>query len=107
MSYIEVFDENYSDEVLDEKEMPVLVDFWAPWCQPCQMLAPVIDEIADELDGTVKVCKLNCDEAGDKAMENGVMSIPCLILFVAGEERDRLVGLHSKDEVIAFIERNK
>lgn len=107
MSYIEVFDENYSDEVLNEKEMPVLVDFWAPWCQPCQMLAPVIDEIADELDGVIKVCKLNCDEAGDKAMENGVMSIPCLILFVAGEEIDRLVGLHSKDEIIAFIERNK
>lgn len=107
MSYIELFDDNYNEEVIAEKDMPVLVDFWAPWCQPCQMLAPVIGEIADELDGTVKVCKLNCDEAGEKAVENGVMSIPCLILFVGGEEKDRLVGLHSKDEVLEFIENNK
>ena len=107
MSYIELYDDNYNEEVIAEKDMPVLVDFWAPWCQPCQMLAPVIDELADELDGVIKVCKLNCDEAGERAMENGVMSIPCMILFVDGTEKDRLVGLHSKDEIIAFINSNR
>ncbi len=103
MSYIDLYSENFSQEVKQEKSVPVIVDFWAPWCQPCQMLAPVIEEIADELDGVVKVCKLNCDEAGDIAMEMGVMSIPCLISFENGEEKDRLVGLHSKDEILNFI----
>ncbi len=107
MSYIELNDVNFNDEVIKETEMPVLVDFWAPWCQPCMMLTPVIDELADELDGTVKVCKLNCDETGDVAIMMGVMSIPCLILFVGGEEKNRLVGLHSKEEILSFIDENK
>lgn len=107
MSYIELFDDNFEKEVKEEKELPVLVDFWAPWCQPCQMLSPVIEEIADELDGEVKVCKLNCDEAGDIAMEMSVMSIPCLILFMSGEEKNRIVGLHSKDEILSFIQNSK
>ena len=107
MSYTELFDENFSTEVTSETSVPVLVDFWAPWCQPCMMLGPVIEELADELDGEVKVCKLNCDESGDIAMVMGIMSIPCLVLFKSGKEVDRLVGLHSKDEILDFIERNK
>lgn len=107
MSYIELFEENFAQEVTEQKNLPVLVDFWAPWCQPCMMLTPVIDEIADELDGEVKVCKLNCDEAGDIAMENAVMSIPCLVLYKDGEEKDRIVGLHSKEDILNFIEKNK
>ncbi len=107
MSYIELFDENFSDEVTNENSIPVLVDFWAPWCQPCMMLGPVVEELADELDGEVKVCKLNCDESADLAMVMGIMSIPCLVLFKSGKEVDRLVGLHSKDEIIQFIENNK
>lgn len=107
MSYIELFDDNFAKEVTQENNMPVLVDFWAPWCQPCQMLGPVIEELADELDGEVKVCKLNCDEAGDMALVMGIMSIPCLVLFMDGKEVDRLVGLHSKDEIVSFIEKNK
>ena len=105
MSYIELTLNNFSNEIKDT--VPVFVDFWAPWCQPCQMLSPVIEELADELDGEVKVCKLNCDEAGEIAMEMGVMSIPCMILFVNGEEVDRIVGLHSKDDIIDFINKNK
>lgn len=107
MSYVELFDENFSVEVTNEKEIPVLVDFWAPWCQPCMMLGPVIEELADELDGDVKVCKLNCDESADIAMVMGIMSIPCLVLFKEGKEVDRLVGLHSKDEILEFIEKNR
>lgn len=103
MSYTEIFEDNFRQEVLEETETPVLVDFWAPWCQPCLMLAPVIDEISDELDGEVKVCKYNCDESPAIAVEYGVMSIPCLVLFEKGEEKDRLVGLVSKDEILDFI----
>lgn len=106
MSYIELFENNYTAEVTEEKELPVLVDFWAPWCQPCMMLAPVIDEIADELDGEIKVCKLNCDEASEIAMENAVMSIPCLVLFKDGAEKDRIVGVHSKEDILGFIDKN-
>lgn len=105
MSYIELTVNDFANEIKDT--VPVLVDFWAPWCQPCQMLSPVIEELADELDGEVKVCKLNCDEAGEIAMEMSVMSIPCMILFVNGEEVDRIVGLHSKDDILDFINKNK
>ena len=106
MSYIELTSENFALEVTSEKEVPVLVDFWAPWCQPCMMLTPIIEELADELDGKVKVCKLNCDESPDYAMLMGVVSIPCLVLFTAGEEKGRLVGLNSKDDILDFIESN-
>ena len=103
MAYIEINEDIFEKEVLNEKETPVLVDFWAPWCPPCLMLAPVIDEISDELDGEVKVCKYNCDEGASVAAGMGVMSIPCLVLFENGEEKDRLVGLVSKDEILDFL----
>lgn len=106
MSYIELTSENFATEVTAEKGL-VLVDFWAPWCNPCRMLAPVIEELADELDGEVKVCKLDCDEAGDIAMMMGIMSIPCVVLFKDGKEADRLVGLHTKEEITEFISNNK
>lgn len=106
MSYIELTSENFASEVTSQTGL-VLVDFWAPWCNPCRMLAPVIEELADELDGEVKVCKLNCDEAGDIAMMMGIMSIPCVVLFKDGKEADRLVGLHTKEEITEFISNNK
>lgn len=106
MSYTELTSENFASEVTAESGL-VLVDFWAPWCNPCRMLAPVIEELADELDGEVKVCKLDCDEAGDIAMMMGIMSIPCVVLFKDGKEVDRLVGLHTKEEITEFISANK
>lgn len=107
MSYIELTKNNFDAEVLNEKECPVLVDFWATWCGPCQMLSPVIDELGDELDGEVKVCKMDCDENSDFIMEMGVMTIPCLVLFSAGEEKGRLIGYNEKEAIIDFINENK
>ncbi len=107
MSYVEISQQSFEKEVLNEKSMPVLVDFWASWCQPCMMLSPVIDEIADELDGDVKVCKMDCDENSDFIMDMGVVSIPCLVLYVGGEEKGRLVGFNMKEDILSFIDENK
>ena len=107
MSYVEISKDSFDKEVLNEKVCPVLVDFWATWCGPCQMLSPVIDELADELDGEVKVCKMDCDENSDFIMEMGVMTIPCLVLFVGGEEKGRLIGYNEKEAIIDFINENK
>lgn len=107
MSYITLSKEAFAKEVLGEKAMPVLVDFWATWCGPCRMLSPVIDELADELDGEVKVCKMDCDENSDFVMEMGVMTIPCLVLFNGGEEKGRLIGYNEKDTIIEFINEKK
>lgn len=107
MSYIELSKDNFTAEVIEEAAMPVLVDFWASWCGPCQMLSPVIDELADELDGEVKVCKMDCDENSDFIMEMGVMTIPCLVLFNGGEEKGRLIGYNEKDTIIEFINEKK
>lgn len=106
MSYIDLDELSYAQTVAPDSGA-VLVDFWAPWCQPCLMLSPVIEEVADELDGEVTVCKVNCDEQQQLAMLNGVMSIPCMVLFVGGQEKDRLVGLNSKEDIINFINENK
>lgn len=107
MSYTELSKDNFTAEVIEEAAMPVLVDFWASWCGPCQMLSPVIDELADELDGEVKVCKMDCDENSDFIMEMGVMTIPCLVLFNGGEEKGRLIGYNEKDTIIEFINEKK
>ncbi len=106
MSYIEIFEDNFNEQVLECTDTPVLVDFWAPWCQPCLMLAATIEEIADELDGEVKVCKYNCDEGSHVPVSMGIMSIPCLVLFKNGEEKNRLVGLVTKQEILDFINNN-
>ncbi len=104
MSYIEIHAENFESEVL-ESSIPVLIDFWAPWCKFCLMIAPAVEELADELDGRVKVCKFNCDEAEDLAVSYGVSSIPAFMLFENGEKKDMLVGAMSKEEILGFVER--
>ncbi|MBZ7936122.1 MULTISPECIES: thioredoxin [Campylobacter] len=93
--YIELTSENFSQV----KEGVALVDFWAPWCGPCRMLAPVIDELANDFDGKAKICKINTDEQGDLAAEYGVRSIPTLIFFKNGEVVDQLVGAQSKQAI--------
>ncbi len=90
---------NFSNEVLKSTE-PVLVDFYAPWCGPCKMIAPLVEEVAKEYAGKIKVVKVNVDEAGDLAGQYGVMSIPTLIFFKGGQEQERLTGLQSKKELV-------
>jgi thioredoxin 1 len=92
------------DEVVHNSEIPVLVDFWAPWCGPCKMMAPIIQEIANEYAGKAKVCKLNTDDARDSAIEFGINAIPTLILLQGGEVKKKWVGLTSKKNIIAAID---
>ena len=94
--------ENFKEEVLNS-EKPVLVDFYADWCGPCNAMAPVIEELAKELEGKAKVGKINVDENSDIAVESIVMSIPTLIVFKNGKEEKRLVGLRDKEELLSLF----
>ena len=91
----EFTDSNFQQEVLDSKE-PVLVDFWAPWCGPCRMIAPLVDELASEYVGAVKVGKVNIDDSPGAAQNYGVSSIPTLMIFKDGDVVERFVGVQPK-----------
>ena len=91
--------ENFEKEVLNSNE-PVLVDFYADWCGPCKMMAPIVEELAVELQGKAKVGKINVDENQDLAMKYNVMSIPTLIIFKDGKEAKRFVGARDKNELL-------
>ena len=99
---INVNDENFEEEVLNS-DMPVLVDFWAPWCAPCNMVAPIVEEIGKEYEGKLKVCKINVDEAPQTAAKYGVMSIPTLGIFKDGQMVDSVLGAVPKDVLIEKI----
>ena len=102
MAEVTLTKENFDKEVLESK-IPVLVDFWATWCGPCRMLAPIIAEIAEENAGKIKVCKVDVDEQPDLAAEFGVMSIPTLLLFENGKLVRQAVGARPKSGVLELL----
>lgn len=102
MSEINLTESNFEEEVL-KLNMPVLVDFWADWCGPCQMLAPAVKQIADENTGKIKVCKVNVDDYQALAIRYGVVSIPTVVAFNDGKEKGRKVGFCSKEELMSLI----
>jgi thioredoxin 1 len=102
---IHVNDQDFAQAVLDS-DLPVLVDFWADWCGPCHIVAPVVEEIAREHAGTLRVATLNVDENPYTAQQYGVLSIPTLILFSGGAEHGRVVGVRGKDSIVQTLLRD-
>ncbi len=101
---VTVSDSTFEKEVL-QAQQAVLVDFWAAWCGPCKMIAPVIDEIADEYAGKIKVAKLNVDDNPQTSAQYGVMSIPTLIIYKNGDEVERIIGFKTKKELDSILEK--
>ncbi len=102
MSEVIITKDNFQREVV-ESEIPVLVDFWATWCGPCRMLAPTLEEIANENEGVIKVGKVNVDEQPELARQFGIMSIPTLIVFKNGQITNQTMGLQPKADIMALL----
>ncbi|MBQ8054816.1 MAG: thioredoxin [Lachnospiraceae bacterium] len=100
------FDESNFDAEVLQSDIPVFVDFYADWCGPCKMMSPVIDKLAEEYDGKIKVGKVNVDENGDLAVKYGIMSIPNMVFFKNGEVADRIVGAVPKPAMKEKFEKN-
>ncbi|MEM1288347.1 MAG: thioredoxin [Pseudomonadota bacterium] len=103
MATITVTDANFEDEVL-KSSVPVVVDFWATWCGPCKMIAPILEDISDEMDGKVKIAKLDVDENQHTAQSLRVMSMPTLIAFKDGQPVSQKVGAASKTDLTSWIQ---
>ena len=101
-----ILNETNFDQKIKENTLPFLVDFWAQWCGPCQMLGPILEQIATDFKGRANVGKVNVDENPNLAGKFGVMSIPTLILFVGGQEKERLVGVVPKEQLVQLLENS-
>ena len=104
-SIIEVSDSNFESEVVNS-DLPVLVDFWAPWCGPCRAIAPMVEEISSAYEGKIKVGKMNVDENQATTMKFGIRSIPTLIMFKGGEAIDQIIGAVPKGEIERVVEKS-
>ncbi len=104
MAIVNVSDNSFKNEV--EGNGTVLVDFWAPWCGPCKMIAPVLEELDKEIGDNLKIAKVNVDDNPESASRFGVMSIPTLIVFKNGEPVDKVVGFQSKDALKSVVNRH-
>ena len=102
MSEITITKDNFEKEVL-QSDVPVIVDFWATWCGPCKMVAPILADIAKEKAGELKVAKVNVDEQMELAQQFGIMSIPTMILFKNGEKVNQIVGAVPKENILAML----
>ena len=102
MKEVMLTETNFEEEVL-KSDVPVLVDFWAPWCGPCRILGPVVSEIAEEGDGSFKVGKVNVDDEPELAQKYGIMSIPSVFVFKNGEVASKSIGLTTKNDLLAMI----
>ena len=100
----EITDENFEVEV-KQSSLPAMLDFWAVWCGPCRAISPLVDEMATEFDGRLKVCKVDVDSAQDVAAEFGIRSIPTLVFIKNGAEVDRIIGVVSKQDLVKKIEQ--
>ncbi|MEF2968528.1 thioredoxin [Paenibacillus sp. M1] len=105
MAIVNVSDQTFNSEV--EGKGTVLVDFWAPWCGPCKMIAPILEDLANEVGDSVKIAKLNVDDNPESASRFGVMSIPTLIFFKDGQPVDKVVGLNSKENLKNLIAKHQ
>ncbi|MDA3128958.1 thioredoxin [Aliibacillus thermotolerans] len=103
MAIVNVTDQNFASET---SEGVVLADFWAPWCGPCKMIAPVLEEVDQELGGKVKIAKIDVDENQETAGKYGVMSIPTLLVFKDGEVVDQVVGFQPKEQLIELLNKH-
>ena len=104
MAIVNVSDQSFSGEV--ESQGTVLVDFWAPWCGPCKMIAPVLEELSSELGDKLKIAKVNVDDNPESASRFGVMSIPTLIIFKDGQPVDKIIGFQPKDSLKNVVNRH-